>query len=65
MKHFLLHPALALFVGFLFGCLTMGLSGCDRLRPVKRYQQKATEDCEKHHTAEQCAPLPYPSQEPR
>jgi hypothetical protein len=35
---------------------------CDRLQPVRQYQQRATDKClAAGHTKEQCEPLSYPS----
>jgi hypothetical protein len=45
----------------LAGMIMMMLTGCDRLEPVRAYQQKATSDCEKNHTPEQCKALSYPA----
>lgn len=45
---------------------TLLLCGClNRAQRVQRYQQRATAECLKKHTVEECKPLPYPSEEPR
>jgi hypothetical protein len=43
-----------------FLLLMMTTSCLDRTRYVRAYQEKATADCLKSHTVEQCKPLSYP-----
>jgi hypothetical protein len=35
--------------------------GCAIKKKVDAYQQRTTEACQKHHSVEECKPLPYPS----
>lgn len=42
--------------------LTMLLCGClDHMKPIQNFQQKATAECEKHHSPAQCKCLAYPA----
>lgn len=42
-------------------CLCLTSAGCAVRRKLRAYDKWATESCLKHHTAEQCKPLDYPT----
>lgn len=59
-----LYPLYRQFAPWAVITLTLMNTGCmNHFAAVQRYQEKATADCLKHHTAEECRALPYPSEE--